>query len=284
MKIVEGLTLDFEQEPRSQYSKVISSQSSQNVMVEINKLVGKGVIEYTEHEKGEFISPIFFFSKSDGTRRLILNLKILNEFLEYNRFKMETIHLVADLIQPHYYMTTIDLKDAYYSVKISEEDSKYLKFYVGKIILKFAVLPNGLSSGPRKFTKLTKPPIACLRIEGVIVARYIDDITVIRDTFEECFIGTIKTIKLFLKLGFILHPEKSSLQPSLETTYLGFVFNSKEMSVTLNREKREKILESCKSFFKKDSFTLRELSSLIGTLTSIFPGKDPCLDPCTTEN
>ena len=102
-------------------------------MVEINKLVGKGVIEYTKHEKGEFISPIFFRSKSDGTRRLILNLKILNEFLEYDHFKMETIHSVADLIQPHCYMTSIDLKDAYYSVKISQEDSKCLNFYLGKI-------------------------------------------------------------------------------------------------------------------------------------------------------
>ena len=124
---------------------------------------------------------------------------------------MEKIHSVADLIQPHCYMTTIDLKDAYYSVKISEEDSKYLKFYVGKNLLKFVVLPNGLSSGPRKFTKLTKPPIACLRIEGVIVAIYIDDIIVIGDTYEECLIGTIKTIKLFLKLGFIIHPEKKLL-------------------------------------------------------------------------
>ena len=47
-------------------------------MVEINKLVGKGVIEYTEHEEGEFITPIFFCSKSYGTSRLILNLKTLN--------------------------------------------------------------------------------------------------------------------------------------------------------------------------------------------------------------
>ena len=125
-------------------------------------------------------------------------------------------------------------------MKISEEDPKYLKFYVGKKLLKFFVLPNGLSSGPRKFTKLTKPPIACLRIEGVIVAIYIDDIIVIGDTYEECLIGTIKTIKLFLKLGFIIHPEKSSLQPSQEITYLGFAFNSREMSVTLTSEKREK--------------------------------------------
>ena len=44
---------------------------------------------------------------------------------------METVHSVAHLIQPHCYMTSIDLKDAYYSVKTSEEDSKYLKFYAG---------------------------------------------------------------------------------------------------------------------------------------------------------
>ena len=199
-------------------------------------------------------------------------MKILNEFLGYNHFKMEAIHSVADLIQLLYYMTIIDLKDACYSVKILEEDSNYLKFYAGKNLLKFVVLQNGLFSGSRKFTKLTKPPIAYLRIEGLIESIYIDNIVVIGDTYEECLIGAIKTIKLFLKLGFIIQPEKISLQNSQEITYLGFAFNSREMSVTLTNEKREKIIEYCKSFIKKDSFTIRELSSLIGTLTSTFPG------------
>ena len=44
------------------------------------------------------------------------------------------------------------------------------------------------------------------------------------------------------------------------------------MLVTLISEKGEKILESCKRFLEKDSFTIRELSSLIGTLTSTFLG------------
>ena len=117
--------------------------------------------------------------------------------------------------------------------------------------MKFVVLPNVLSSGPRKFTKLTKPPIALLRIEDVIVAIYIDDIIVIGDTYEECLIGTIKTIKLFLKLDFIIYPEKSSLQPSEEITYLTFVFNLKEMLVTLTSEKRKKFFSLAKAFLKK---------------------------------
>ena len=113
------------------------------------------------------------------------------------------------------------------------------------------MLPNGLSSGPRKFTKLTKPPIACLRIEGVIVAIYIDDIIVIGDTFEECLIGAIKTIKLFLKLGFVIHPEKSSLQPSQEITYLGFVFSSRKCQLHLPVRKGKKLLSVAKVLLKK---------------------------------
>ena len=64
LKTVEGLTLDFEQEPSIKKTKVMSGRASQKGMVEISKRVGKGVIEYTEHEEGEFISPIFFRSKS----------------------------------------------------------------------------------------------------------------------------------------------------------------------------------------------------------------------------
>ena len=130
LKIIKSLPLDLEQDPPSQKTKLMSGQASQKVMEEINKLVDKGVIVYTEHEKGEFFSPIFFHSKSDGTSRLIMYLKTLNEFLEYNYFKIEAVHLVAELIQPHCYMIGIDFQD-YYSVKISEEESKYLKFYAG---------------------------------------------------------------------------------------------------------------------------------------------------------
>ena len=122
----------------------------------------------TAHEEEEFISPIFLRSKPDGTNRVILNLKNLNQTLKYNQFKMETIRSVAHLIQQNYYMLKVDLKDAYYSVQILEKHTKYLKFFGGSKLLKFVMLPNRLSSGLRKFTKLTKPPLAVLRLEGII--------------------------------------------------------------------------------------------------------------------
>ena len=40
-----------------------------------------------------------------------------------------------------------------------------------------------------------------------------------------CTIGTIKTIKYFVKPSFIIHPQESSFQPLQEITSPGFVFN-----------------------------------------------------------
>ena len=99
-------------------------------------------------------------------------------------------------------MATIDLKDPYYSVQVQGDDTYFLKFLCNSILLKFAVLANSLSPGPRKFTKLTNPSLAMLRMQGYTVAIYIDDIVVIDQSFEECLLTVVETINLFQKLGF----------------------------------------------------------------------------------
>ena len=42
---------------------------------EVNKLLEKGVVVECEREPVEYISPIFLREKTNGTQRLILNLK-----------------------------------------------------------------------------------------------------------------------------------------------------------------------------------------------------------------
>ena len=58
---------------------------------QIEKILQTGVIETTSHCKGEYISNIFIRQKKDGSYRLILNLKNLNQFVQYHHFKMENI-------------------------------------------------------------------------------------------------------------------------------------------------------------------------------------------------
>ena len=172
------MKLEFEESPlQEECSRFEISKNQPLIQEEVNKLLKKGFVVECEHEPVEYISPIFLTKKTDGTQRLILNLKKLNKHLEYRYFKMQTLEAV--LIQPNCYMATIDLKDAYYSVKIDGDDTCFLKFLCNSKLLKFFVLPNGLPPGPRKFTKLTKPPLAMLRMQGRTAATYIDDIIAI---------------------------------------------------------------------------------------------------------
>jgi hypothetical protein len=76
------------------------------------KLLDKGVSVGSSHEPDEFISNIFL-QKKDGTYRMILNLKQLNEFIVYRHFKMDSLQAATELMKPGCFMASIDLKDAY---------------------------------------------------------------------------------------------------------------------------------------------------------------------------
>ena len=73
---------------------------------------------------------------------------------------METIKSILTLVTPNCYMAKVDVKDAYYSVPILPEHQKFLKLYFRGQFYRFPYLPNGLCSGPPKFTKLLKTPLS----------------------------------------------------------------------------------------------------------------------------
>ena len=59
---------------------------------------------------------------------MILNLKALNLSVNAPHFKMESIHNVIDMVQHNFWMESVDIKDAFYSIPIKLEHLKFLKF------------------------------------------------------------------------------------------------------------------------------------------------------------
>ena len=88
---------------------------------------------------------------------------------------METIMSILKLVTPLTYFTKIDLKDAYYTIPVSPSHQKYLKFANNQDLYKFTCLPNGYCHGPRKFTKVLKPPLSTSRLDNITIATYLDD-------------------------------------------------------------------------------------------------------------
>ena len=94
-----------------------------------------------------------------------------------------------------------------------------------------------MSPGPRKFTKLTNPSLAILRIQGYTAAIYIDDIIAIDQSFES-LLTLEQTINLFQKLRSVTHPDKSKSIPAKIVEYLGFIFDSEKMITYLSDQKK----------------------------------------------
>ena len=94
LRSVSGLSLDFSDNKLPHYHKGLemrfSSKEELFLADEIKNLVQKGVIKESQHEEGEFISPIFLVQKSEDFLKMILKLKRLNEKIPYIPFKMET--------------------------------------------------------------------------------------------------------------------------------------------------------------------------------------------------
>ena len=210
--------------------------------------------------------------KPNDKIRLILNLKKFNESEANVHFKMDNIQTVLKLITKNCWMASIDLKDAYYSVKVDPLYQKYLKFSFDNDLYQFTAFPNGLSTCPRQFTKLLKPALAYLRVEGYIIMAYIDDLYLQGRTLEECVQNVIQTMKILESLGFVVHPDKSVFIPSHRLIFLGFVLDSVKMTVTLTAEKREKLKALIQQALSNPSqIQIRTVAQLIGHFVSCLP-------------
>ena len=277
LQAVQGYKLEFDPDkypPRREntlHKFKRNAEETAKIQDEINSLAAKNVIETCDHEEGEFISNIFTRPKKSGGIRVILDLSELNKCISYQHFKMDNIKTALALISPGCYLASVDLRDAYYTVPIHSESRKYLRFTWQGRLWQFRVLPNGLSSGPRLFTKLLKPVFANLREQGHIVIAYLDDTLIIAKTMAETKAAITAATTVLSELGFLVHQEKSVLAPTQDITFLGFNLNTVEMKVTLPTEKQHDIIQSCSELLQKENPTIRNVAKIIGQLVASFP-------------
>ena len=92
LRIIQyGFKINFKEKPQYQNVTKIPQDmlETEKITQEVRKHLNKGVIVEYSRETGGFVSTIFTRQKNDDTFRTILNLKYLNEFVQYQHFKME---------------------------------------------------------------------------------------------------------------------------------------------------------------------------------------------------
>ena len=237
---------------------------------EIQKLLEMQVLIEVEHDPREYLSPIFIRNKKDGEYRLILNLKNFNENVDYHHFKMDTFESALKLIKPNCYMALVDIRHAYYSISIAEEERIKLRFMFKGKVFQYVSLANGVAAAPLLFTKLMKPVYAALRQLGHSNSGFIDDSLLVGDTYDECKVNVADSVYLMNELGFIIHEKKSIFIPTKTITFLGNTIHSSDMTVTLPVDKVHLIVQECMSLRKKSHETIRKVARVLGLIVSTF--------------
>ena len=215
--------------------------------------------------------PLFLVPKKDGGQRPVINLKSLNSFVDAPHFKMEGIHTLKSLVLEGDWLVKVDLKDAYFSVPISQKHRKFLCFQFEDKSYQFNCLPFGLASAPWVFTKTLKPVAALGRELGIRMVVYIDDILLMAETKEKARDQASSLIYLLQCPGFTVNMEKTVLEPGQCLEFLGFMVDTTRMELSLPAQKIIKIRAESRQLLEVERVTARALSRLIGKMNATNP-------------
>ena len=239
-------------------------------------MIMAGVVEETTLPDEDLVlSPIYTVPKKDSSaRRPVFNLRHVNHQLETIHFKMTTMKDVKAAISRNTFMAKMDLKDCFWGLPIHESDRRFLGFHWrGKNFL-FRGLPFGLSLAPYFITKLYRHMVEHLQAQGHQVMIYIDDILILGPTKKQCEASVAAVRDILKDLGAIVNEKKSIFTPSQTIEFLGFLLDSRTMTIEAPAKKIKNTRKSVMRLLKTKTpgviqVTPRELASVLGKINSL---------------
>lgn len=231
---------------------------------EVMSLREKQAIERAPSSPG-FYGRLFLVPKKTGGFRPVFNLRPLNHFIQKESFKMATIRTVAAAIRPGDFAVSLDLKDAYLHIPIHKLHRKFLRFTFKGTSYQFKVLPFGLSSAPRVFTKLTRVVVLYCRRLAMRVILYLDDSLLLARPRQVALQHRDILLELLQRLGWVVNWAKSDLAPTQSWEFIGLQWSSRDMTVSLPQDKLQVIHSSADTMLQLPAHpTCRRVQRFLG--------------------
>ena len=111
----------------------------------IQDLLEKGFIRPSNSPFG---ASVLFAKKSDGSLRLCVDYRGLNEITEKDRSPLPHLGELRDRVSGSKVFSSMDLRDGFYNILVREEDRYKTAFRTRYGLYEFNVLPMGLSNSP----------------------------------------------------------------------------------------------------------------------------------------
>ena len=99
-------------------------------------------------------APVLFVKKKDGSMRLCVDYRALNEVTIKNKYPLPRIDDLFDQLKGAKYFSKIDLRSGYFQLKIRESDIPKTTFVTRYGQFEFTVMSFGLTNAPVYFMNL----------------------------------------------------------------------------------------------------------------------------------
>lgn len=194
------------------------SPAVQEIMYkEIDNMLQLGVIEESESPWSNRTTLV----RKPGKNRFCLDARKLNDLTIKDAYPLQNINGILSRIDETYYISSVDLKYAFWQIELDEESKPYTAFTVaGRPLYQFRVMPFGLCNAAQRLCRLMDRVIPNRLKSNVFV--YLDDLLVISAGFEE-HLKLLQEVARCLREANLTIGLKKSQFCYQELRYLGFI-------------------------------------------------------------
>ena len=265
LDLLNGITVDFvDHKPpfQQKFPRELKMDGKQSKFLDshIATLLQSGCIEQCDPDPSGFMNNVFLVEKCEkGTFRMILNLREFNHSVKYTKFQLNQIDSVLKMIQCNDFFGSLDLIQAFAHAYVKKPYQKYFMFQRKGVTYHYITMPQGYKDSPRLFCRLMAPILSHLRSLFIDILCYIDDTFLHSCSSYQLQQNLDFTRQFFQQCGLTVNVEKSSLVPSQQMEFLGFLLDSVAYTVTVVHRKR---------------VVIHKMASFIGKVVSLFPASN----------
>ncbi|XP_042534598.1 uncharacterized protein LOC122107079 [Dipodomys spectabilis] len=221
----------------------LSQEARRGIRPHIKRLLDQGILTPCQSPWNTPLLPV----KKPGTQ----DYRPVQDLREVNR-RVEDIHptvpnpynLLSSLPPTHIWYTVLDLKDAFFCLRIHPSSQPIFAFewkdpelgVSGQ--LTWTRLPQGFKNSPTLFDEALHRDLADFRIQHptLILLQYVDDLLLAAQTQEDCNSGTEDLLQALGAIGYRASAKKAQICQK-QVTYLGYQIKDGQRWLTESRKR-----------------------------------------------